>query len=351
VVSRYKACGACARLLALLATLWTPIGLLAVGGGWGLFNQYRHTPLPGVEAPRVIEIAPGEGFSTIIQNFQAQGIIGSRWPFMALVALQGRTTRIRAGEYRLLPGTTPQGLLDQLVKGEILLHRLTLVDGWTFRQVRGAIAGHPEIRQTLTDLTDDAVMVAIGAPGLSPEGQFSPDTYLFPRGTSDLKLLQQAYHRLQAELEAAWAARQSDLPLQSPAELLTLASLVEKETALGSERSQIAGVFVRRLRLGMPLQTDPSVIFGLGTTFDGKLKRADLQMNHPYNTYRIIGLPPGPIALPGRAALEAAAHPAPGDTLYFVSRGDGSHVFSSTLDDHNRAVACYQRNRCLGGTH
>lgn len=349
-MSRCKACGACARLLALLAALWTPISLLAVGGGWGLFNQYRHTPLAGVEAPRVIEIVPGEGFSTITRKFQAQGIIGSRWPFMVLAALQGRTTRIRAGEYRLSPGITPQGLLDQVVKGEILLHRLTLVDGWTFRQVRGAIAGHPGIRQTLTGVADDAVMGALGAPGLSPEGQFFPDTYLFPRGTSDLRLLQQAHHRLQTELAAAWAARQSDLPLTSPAELLTLASLVEKETAMGSERPQIAGVFVRRLRLGMPLQTDPTVIFGLGAAFGGNLRRQDLQMEHPYNTYRNAGLPPGPIALAGRPALAAAAHPAPGDTLYFVARGDGSHVFSSTLDAHNRAVDCYQRNRCTGMT-
>jgi UPF0755 protein len=269
---------------------------------------------------------------------------------MALAALQGRTTRIRAGEYRVLPGITPQGLLDQLVKGEILLHPLTLVEGWTFRQVRGAVADHPAIHQTLTDLADDDVMAALGVPGLSPEGQFFPDTYLFPRGTSDLKLLQLAHHRLQAELEAAWAARQSDLPLKSPAELLTLASLVEKETALGSERPQIAGVFLRRLRLNMPLQTDPTVIFGLGMAFDGNLKRADLQMNHPYNTYRMIGLPPGPIALTGRAALAAAAHPAPGEALYFVARGDGSHVFSSTLEAHNRAVNCYQRNRCPGVT-
>jgi UPF0755 protein len=326
------------------------MSLLAVGGGWALFNQYRHTPLSGVEVPRIIEIVPGEGFSTITQKFQAQGIIRSRWPFMALAALQGRTTRIRAGEYRLSPGITPQGLLDQLVKGEILLHRLTLVEGWTFRQVRAAVAAHPAVRQTLTDLTDDGVMSALGNPGLSPEGRFFPETYLFPRGTSDLKLLQQAHHRLQAELEAAWAARQPDLPFKSPQELLTLASLVEKETAVGSERPQIAGVFVRRLRLGMPLQTDPTVIFGLGAAFDGNLKRADLQMNHPYNTYRMSGLPPGPIALPGRAALEAAAHPAPGDALYFVSRGDGSHVFSSTLDAHNRAVNCHQRKQCLGVT-
>ncbi|MGB7289259.1 MAG: endolytic transglycosylase MltG [Candidatus Macondimonas sp.] len=341
---------ACARKFILLASLWTLVSLLAVGGGWGLFNHYRHSPLSGMETPRIIEIVPGEGFSTITQKLQAQGIIRSRWPFMAMAALQGRTTRIRAGEYRLSPGITPQGLLDQLVKGEILLHRLTLVEGWTFRQVRGAVAGHPEIRQTLTDLTDDAVMGALGDSGLSPEGRFFPDTYLFPRGTSDLKLLQQAHHRLQAELEAAWAARQPDLPFKSPVELLTLASLVEKETALASERPQIAGVFVRRLRLGMPLQTDPTVIFGLGADFDGNIRRRDLQMEHPYNTYRIAGLPPGPIALVGRAALAAAAHPAPGDTLYFVSRGDGSHVFSSTLEAHNRAVNCYQRKQCLGVT-
>jgi UPF0755 protein len=350
MMSGFKACGAWARMLALLATLWTPMSLLAVGGAWGLFTHYRHAPLSGVDAPRVIEIAPGEGFFLITRKFQDQGVLGSRWAFMALAALQGRTTRIRAGEYRVSPGITPQDLLDQLVKGEILLHRLTLVEGWTFRQVRERLADHPAIRQTLTHSSDDAVMTAIGAPDLSPEGRFFPDTYLFPRGTADLDLLQQARHRLQTELDAAWRGRQSDLPLKSPEELLTLASLVEKETAVGFEREQIAGVFVRRLRLGMPLQTDPTVIFGLGAAFDGNLKRADLQMNHPYNTYRMTGLPPGPIALPGRAALAAAAHPAPGEALYFVSRGDGSHVFSSTLDAHNRAVDCYQRKQCPGGT-
>ncbi|MES1993870.1 MAG: endolytic transglycosylase MltG [Pseudomonadota bacterium] len=341
---------ACARMLTLLATLWTPVSLLAVGGGWGLFDHYRHTPLSSITAPMIVEITSGSSFVAITGQLQVQGVIGSRWPFMMLAALQGRTTRIRAGEYRLSPGITPQGLLDQLVKGEILLHRLTLVEGWTFHQVRADLMIHPEIRQTLTALSDEAVMAALGAPTLSPEGRFFPDTYLFPRGTSDLQLLQQAFHRLSKELDAVWRTRQSDLPFKSPEELLTLASLVEKETALASERPQIAGVFVRRLRLGMPLQTDPTVIFGLGEAFDGNLKRTDLQMNHPYNTYRMIGLPPGPIALPGRAALEAAAHPTSGDMLYFVSRGDGSHVFSSTLDAHNRAVDCYQRNRCLGAT-
>ena len=343
--------GKWAKALMLWSSLWMFFAWLAVGAGWMLFNHYRYAPLPGITAPLVIEIASGSSFVATAGQLRDQGVIGSGWPFMVLAGLQARVAHIRAGEYRLLPGLTPQGLLDQLVKGDILLHRLTLVEGWTFHQIRADLMARPEIRQTLAGLSDAAVMAALGITDLSPEGHFFPDTYLFARGTSDLQLLQQAHHRLNQELDAAWRTRAPDLPLKSPEELLTLASLVEKETAVASERPQIAGVFVRRLRLGMPLQTDPTVIFGLGEAFDGNLKRADLLMNHPYNTYRIIGLPPGPIALPGRAALEAAAHPASGDALYFVARGDGSHVFSSTLDTHNRAVDCYQRHRCQGAAH
>ena len=336
------------RRFALLGALWVPAGLLAIGAGWGLMAHYQHAPLPGVVTARTIEISSGEGFAAIAHELEVQGVLGRRWPFMLLAVLEGKTRRIRAGEYRLMPGLTPQKLLDQLVNGDIRLHRLTLVEGWTFRQVRQAIQGHPELEQTIDDWRGESVMARLDRPGHSPEGQFFPDTYLFARGTPDWIVLEQAHRRLRKELASVWRTRDADLPLESPEALLTLASLIEKETAVSSERPQIAGVFIRRLRLGMPLQTDPTVIFALGADFDGNLTRAHLRQDHPYNTYRISGLPPGPIALVGRAALEAAAHPAPGRAVFFVSRGDGTHVFSETLEEHNRAVNCYQRRLCRG---
>ena len=334
------------RARMLLSTLWTPLMLLAIGSGWAMFEHYRHQPL-GIASPQILEIRPGDGFSTITRTLQEQDILGWRWPFTALAVFEGHTGRIRAGEYRLAPGLTPQGLLDQLVKGEILLHRVTLVEGWSAAQARAALRQHTAIQPT-PDLDMPKLMAALGAPDLSPEGQFFPDTYLFPRGTTDLVLLRQAHERMRQELASAWAARAPDLPLRTAYDLLILASLVEKETAIADERAQIAGVFVRRLQQGIPLQTDPTVIFALGADFSGNLTREHLLRDHPYNTYRNAGLPPGPIALAGRAALEAAAHPAPGRALYFVARGDGTHVFSDTLEAHNRAVACHQRKICQG---
>lgn len=334
------------RLRALLPTLWTLLALLAIGSGWAMFEHYRHRPL-GIESPQTLEIQPGDGFSTITRKLQEQRILGWRWPFTMLAAFEGQTGRIRAGEYRLAPGLTPQGLLDQLIKGEILLHRITLVEGWSAAQVQVALRQHPAIRPT-PDFDWPKLMASLGTPDLSPEGQFFPDTYLFARGTTDQTLLRQAHERMRQELASAWATRAADLPLRTPYDLLILASLVEKETAVADERAQIAGVFVRRLQLAMPLQTDPTVIFSLGADFSGNLTREHLLRHHPYNTYRNPGLPPGPIALVGRAALEAAAHPAPGQALYFVSRGDGRHVFSDTLGEHNRAVACHQRKTCQG---
>ena len=339
-------CRRLGRVRALLSTLWTPLALLAIGSGWATFEHYRHGPL-GITSPRIIEIQPGDGFSAITRSLQQQDILDWRWPFIALALFEGRTAQIRAGEYRLAPGLTPQGLLDQLVKGEILLHRVTLVEGWSAVQARTALRQHPAIRP-IPDLDMPNLMATLGAPDLSPEGQFFPDTYFFARGTTELALLRQAHERMQQELARAWAARAPDLPLGTPYDLLILASLVEKETASADERAEIAGVFVRRLQQAMPLQTDPTVIFALGEDFSGNLTREHLLRDHPYNTYRNRGLPPGPIALVGRAALEAAAHPAPGRALYFVSRGDGTHVFSETLEAHNRAVACHQRRICQG---
>jgi len=232
-----------------------------------------------------------------------------------------------------------------LVRGEEALRTLTLVEGWTFRQVRQALAKEDQIKQDTAQLTAEQIMAQLGLPGVHPEGRFFPDTYSYAKGSSDLALLRRALHAMDRRLEAAWAARASDVPLKSPDEALILASIVEKETGRASDRAQIAGVFANRLRVGMLLQTDPTVIYGLGEKFDGNLRRRDLQTDTPWNTYTRPGLPPTPIAMPGKAALLAAVQPASTRALYFVAKGDGSSHFSTSLDEHNRAVNRYQRGQ------
>jgi UPF0755 protein len=221
-------------------------------------------------------------------------------------------------------------------------HALTLIEGWTFRQVMGALGQDDRLTRTLTGLSDEAVMERLGYPGLHPEGRFFPDTYYFVRGVSDISLLQRAYERMLQVLDGEWSARSSDVPLEQPYEALILASIIEKETAVAAERAKIAGVFIRRLEKGMLLQTDPTVIYGLGTAFDGNLRRRDLEQDSPYNTYMRPGLPPTPIAMPGRASIHAALHPESGTALYFVARGNGEHVFSASLPEHIDAVRRYQ---------
>jgi UPF0755 protein len=227
----------------------------------------------------------------------------------------------------------------------VVQYNLTLVEGWTFRQVRSAVARHEKIKHTLDGLSDSEVMDKLGHTGVFPEGRFFPDTYRFVRGMTDVELLQQAYMRLDEVLAKEWAERSTDLPYRDPYQALIMASLVEKETGIPQERGQIAGVFVRRLRLGMMLQTDPTVIYGMGERYNGKITRADLREPTPYNTYTITGLPPTPIAMVGREAIHAALNPSDGTSLYFVARGDGSHVFSDDLDDHNSAVREFQLKR------
>jgi len=234
--------------------------------------------------------------------------------------------------------------LQQLADGAVIAYTITLVEGWTFRQVMDAVRGHPALDQTLAGLSDEQIMQRLGHPGEHPEGRFFPDTYHFPRGTSDQAVLQRAYSAMERLLDREWSRGAANLPLQSPYEALILASIVERETALASERPQIAGVFVRRLTNGMKLQTDPTVIYGMGEAFAGNLTKRDLQQDTPYNTYVRGGLTPTPICMPGRDAVQAVLHPADGDSLYFVARGDGSHEFSATLAAHNRAVRTYQLN-------
>ena len=257
----------------------------------------------------------------------------------------GKARRMRAGTYEIERGITPRQLLDKMVQGAEAMAGVRLLEGWTFRQMRAELARTETLQQTTAAMTDAQVMAALGAPGVMPEGRFFPDTYAFSRGASDLAVLQRAYRTMQRELDAAWAQRTPDTPLKSADEALILASIVEKETGRPGERARVAGVFVNRLRRGMPLQTDPTVIYGLGTAFDGNLRKRDLQTDGPYNTYTRPGLPPTPIAMPGREALLAAVQPEPTDALYFVARGDGTSQFSNTLADHNRAVDKYQRGR------
>jgi UPF0755 protein len=263
----------------------------------------------------------------------------------------GDARRIRAGSYELEPGITPRTLLAKMVQGDEAFERVRLVEGWTFRQLRAALAAAPHLKPAGTALGEAELMAAIGQPGVPAEGRFFPDTYLYSRGVSDLTVLRRAARMQSQRLAEVWAERAADLPIQTPEQALVLASIVEKETGLEADRGLVAGVFSNRLRIGMPLQTDPTVIYGLGENFDGNLRKRDLLADTPYNTYTRRGLPPTPIAMPGLSSLRAAVQPAPTDALYFVARGDGSSAFSKDLAAHNRAVNQFQRGLAASSPH
>lgn len=300
-------------------------------------------PLP-LATPRVeLSIEPGQTARQIADGWVAAGVQAPAWALYHWFRFSGDARRIRAGSYEVEAGITPRGLLAKMVAGDETLERLRLIEGWTWAQFRAALAAAPHLRREALALDDAALMAALGRPGQSPEGRFYPDTYLYSRGVSDLAVLRRAAQAMQRQLDAAWAQRAADLPLERPEQALILASIVEKETGTPADRARIAGVFVNRLRIGMPLQTDPSVIYGLGPAFDGNLRKRDLQTDTPYNSYTRRGLPPTPIAMPGAAALRAAVQPEATRALYFVARGDGSSVFSEDLAAHNRAVNQYQR--------
>jgi len=327
------------------------IALLALAGlkalvvlaGYGVLQRWLDTPLAVGAAPLEIEIPRGQPLAVTARQLAERGVLDHpRW-LQLYARATGADARIRAGEYAVPAGTTPRSLLALLESGAVIQHAVTIVEGWTFRELRAALEAEPYLDHTLAGQDEAAVMVALGEPGMPAEGLFFPDTYLFGKGTTDLEILRLARNRMRRELEAAWAARAADLPVHSAYEALILASIVEKETALASERPRIAGVFTERLRIGMRLQTDPTVIYGLGTDFDGNLRRADLERDGPYNTYTRAGLPPTPIALPGAEALRAAVNPDERGELYFVATGlaDGSHEFSRTLKEHQAAVSRY----------
>lgn len=322
--------------------LWLVAGLMATVG---LAAWWLNRPLDMGEATVELSIEAGATPRQIAQGWVDAGVQTSPWLLYEWFRWSGKARNIRAGNYELSPGITPRTLLDKLIAGDETLARVTFIEGWTFRQLREAMAKAPSLRGDTQAMSETEVMAALGAPSQAAEGRFFPDTYTYSRGSSDLAVLRRAHEAMSQRLAKAWQQRTADSPLRSPDELLTLASIVEKETGRSEDRSMVAGVFVNRLRKGMPLQTDPSVIYGLGTGFDGNLRKRDLQRDGPYNTYLRAGLPPTPIAMPGRAALLASVQPARTDALYFVARGDGSSQFSASLAEHNRAVQQFQKRQ------
>lgn len=324
--------------------------LLAIAiAAWLLYDGNRQLSLPlKIAEPATITIAPGARIRDVVLQLRDQQRLASLRQGLYLEAYargMKKAAGIKAGEYRLDPGMNPYQALDLWRSGKVVVYELRIVEGTRFDAALQQVATHPQIRHTLTTSDPDQIMAALGLAGKHPEGRFFPDTYLFPRDTSDVVILRRAFDAMSKLLDAEWQTRAADLPYANPDDALNMASIVEKETGVPAERPQIAGVFVRRLRLGMRLQTDPTVIYGLGASFDGNLRKRDLLAANPYNTYLNTGLPPTPICLPGRAAINAALHPADGDALYFVSRGDGTHQFSATLAEHEAAVRRYQ----LGG--
>jgi UPF0755 protein len=319
----------------------TLVAALAAGG---YFTYWAQDPIIGEETEAIeFTISPGSGAHAAGQQIAEAGVPLQPLLFNLLARVTSKSARLKAGSYELKPGTTPLRLIDQLVRGEFAQESLTIIEGWTFRQMRQAMAAHKGLKHDTIAMSGKEVMSAIGSEYKQPEGMFFPDTYLFAKGASDLQIFKQAHAMLLARLSDAWDKRDPSLPYKSPYEALTMASIVEKETGQKSERGMIAGVFVNRLKLGMLLQTDPTVIYGMGVRYDGKIHKKDLETDTPYNTYTRTGLPPTPIALPGVQSLTAALAPAKTPALYFVSKGNGTSQFSDNLSDHNRAVNQYQR--------
>lgn len=331
--------------------LWRVLPLLLVLAGllvfvlWRGLNLWMDTPLRLPAEGLVYEVPAGSHVRAVFADLQQRGHVQNAQPLRWYLRFSRKAAPVQAGEYALASGSTPRSLLQQFADGQVVQYSLTIPEGWNLRQVWAALRAEPRLRHTLDSL--DAVPALLGLePGESAEGWLFPDTYRFHKGMSDAELLMQAHQRMLTVLERQWRQRSEGLPIQTPYEALILASLIEKETGVVEERPTIAGVFVRRLQKGMRLQTDPTVIYGQGDAFDGNLTRAHLREPNPYNTYLNAGLPPTPIALPGEAAIHAALNPEAGDSLFFVARGDGSHVFSVTLAEHEAAVQHYQvRNR------
>lgn len=323
--------------------VWIPplVVLVLLAGAGMLYYRWCVRPLP-IQQSRTIIVQPGAPLSDTADKLATAGVLHSAWDLVWLARIEGKTTAVRAGEYALPAHITTARLLGIIVSGKVVLHSFTIVDGWTFREFFARLEDDPLLKHDLAGLSDAEIMKRIGHSGENPEGRFFPETYKFPRGTTDSAFLKRAYNLMQRHLADEWASRDADMSLKTPYQSLILASIIEKETGLASEMRRIAGVFVRRLRRGMRLGSDPTVIYGLGKAYNGDITARDLRTDTPYNTYTRKGLPPTPISLPSLAALHAAMHPQRGDALYFVSKGDGSHEFSATFEEHRKAVKKYQ---------
>jgi UPF0755 protein len=331
------------KLLVLLETGVVLAGLL-LGLAYWQQNSALQQPL-NLTQEQLLDVPAGSSPTGVLNRLQADGVIKDAFWLRLYWRFNLAEQSLHSGEYRMTPGMNARSLLTLWQKGDVVQYSLTLVEGWNFRQVRAALGKQPKLEQTLVNLSDSELMAKLGHPDVFPEGRFFPDTYRYVRGMTDVELLKQAYNRLDEVLKEEWDKRAPDVVYSNAYQALTMASLVEKETGVPQERGQIAGVFMRRLQQGMLLQTDPTVIYGLGERYTGKLTRAMLKEATPYNTYVISGLPPTPIAIVGREAIHAAMNPVSGRSLYFVARGDGSHVFSDDLDAHNAAVKEFQLKR------
>ncbi|MCL7928832.1 endolytic transglycosylase MltG [Halomonas llamarensis] len=321
------------------------LGAISAAGAYYYWQSRLSVPL-ALEEPTLYQVPSGAGFHRVIAELGEQDIITDAWAFRLLPKLApNKLPQLRAGEYQLEPGMTGQDMLELLGSNDVVTYPLTVPEGWTFRQMRELLNKAPKLDNRTAEMSGKEVMALLGREGVYPEGWFFPDTYRYHLGMSDVDILQQSLEKMERVLEDVWAERSDDLPIDTLYDALIMASLIERETGAPEERREIAGVFKRRLERGMRLQTDPTVIYGMGERYDGNISYADLREATAYNTYVIDGMPPTPIALPGRAALEAAVNPLPGEALYFVAKGDGTHHFSRTLREHNNAVNRYIRNR------
>ena len=327
----------------IVALSTVSLALIVAAALLSSYLAFLDRPLAIGSKGAILWLEHGTSYAGLVQQINDRGFSESNWQWRVLGWLNDDASALKAGEYQLQDGLTPPEFLRTMASGDVIQYSFTIVEGWTFAELRQTVMEHPVLQQTLVAATPEMIMSAIGQSGVFPEGWFLPETYHFPRGTSDQEFYARAHQAMRTALERAWQDRDLGLPIKQPYEALILASIIEKETGLASERVRIGGVFTRRLQSGMRLQTDPTVIYGLGAAFDGNLRRRDLRVDTPYNTYTRSGLPPTPISLPGRAALEAALHPGQDNALYFVARGDGSHQFSESLEQHNRAVDRYQR--------
>ena len=332
--------------LKYLFLIWIVAVVLGTGYLYQRYLSFSDSAIALVEPEQVLKILPGDSFVVVLNKLRALGVQhGHDLEWKALAKTMGVMPKLQVGDYTVSNGMSPRELLNKLKSGDVIQYRFTIIEGWNIRQLRAALQSDPNLLQLTAQLNDQDLMIKLDRPGVLAEGRFLPETYHFTGGTSDLDILRRALLALEKAVGDAWAQRQADLPIKTAEELLVLASIIEKETGIAEERPQIAGVFVRRLQKGMRLETDPTVIYGMGANYDGNIRRKDLTTDTPYNTYTRFGLPPGPIAMVGQAALTAAANPEPGDSLFFVARGDGSHVFSATYEQHRAAVVEFQLKR------